>query len=68
MIAEAEGVREEFLNAARKCLIASIGPTTTETLKELGLVVDLEPEHPKMGHLVKVVMERGEALLPLKKR
>lgn len=68
MIAEAEEVREEFLNAARKCLIASIGPTTTETLKELGLGVDLEPEHPKMGHLVKVVMERGEALLPLKKR
>lgn len=62
-IAETEGSREAFLEAAKKCLIASIGPTTTETLQELGLRVDLEPEHPKMGHLVKTTLERGPDLL-----
>ena len=33
-------------------VVASIGPTTSETLRELDLPVDLEPEHAKMGHLV----------------
>jgi uroporphyrinogen-III synthase len=36
---------------ARSVIVASIGPTTTETLKAQGLPVDIEPEHPKMGHL-----------------
>lgn len=62
-IAEESVGREVFLGAARRCLIASIGPTTTEALQDLGFKVDLEPEHPKMGHLVKVALERGPDLL-----
>ena len=50
--AEAEGVRDAWLAAARKCVVASIGPTASETLELAGLPVDLQPEHPKMGHLV----------------
>lgn len=56
-VAEAEGVKEAWLNAARRCVIASIGPTATETLTSLGLPPDLEPEHPKMGHLVRAAAE-----------
>jgi uroporphyrinogen decarboxylase len=37
--------------------VASIGPTTSETLRELQLPVDLEPEHPKMGHLLTAAAE-----------
>lgn len=33
-------------------VVASIGPTTTETLRELDLPVDVTPVHPKMGALV----------------
>lgn len=46
--------REDALRAAlaRSVLVASVGPTTTETLRALDLPVDIEPEHPKMGHLV----------------
>jgi len=33
-------------------LIASVGPTTTETLADFGIVADFEPSHPKMGFLV----------------
>ena len=36
----------------------SVGPTTSETLREHGLQVDIEPEHPKMGHLVAAVAAR----------
>lgn len=46
------GLKEEWLAAARRCVIASIGPTASETLESLGLSVDVLPEHPKMGHLV----------------
>lgn len=46
------GLKEEWLAAARRCVIASIGPTASETLESLGLSVDVVPEHPKMGHLV----------------
>lgn len=53
----AEIGRETDLRAALagKTVVGSIGPTTTETLREHGLPVDIEPEHPKMGHLVLAV-------------
>ena len=52
-------LRREF----RRMVIASIGPTTSETLRENKLPVDLEPEHSKMGHLVAAAAERGNQLL-----
>lgn len=51
-ISQRMGLRDEWLNAARRCVIGSIGPTATETLEGLGLRPDLEPSHGKMGHLV----------------
>jgi len=33
-------------------MIASVGPTTSETLEEFGFKADFEPSHPKMGFLV----------------
>ncbi|SIO65926.1 uroporphyrinogen-III synthase [Singulisphaera sp. GP187] len=53
----AEMGRETELRAALtdQTVVGSIGPTTTETIRELGLTVDLEPEHPKMGPLVATV-------------
>ncbi|REK07501.1 MAG: uroporphyrinogen decarboxylase [Planctomycetota bacterium] len=47
-------------------MIASIGPTTSEALREFGLHVDLEPEHPKMGQLV-AAAARGAAELARQK-
>ncbi|MBL8850035.1 MAG: uroporphyrinogen-III synthase [Planctomycetaceae bacterium] len=60
------GVRDEWLAAANRCVIASIGPTASETLRESGLAPDLEPSHPKMGHLVKETCERAAVLLAAK--
>jgi uroporphyrinogen-III synthase len=44
-------------------LVASIGPVTSETLRGLGIAVDLEPSHPKMGLLVKETADRSAELL-----
>lgn len=52
-MADAEGVRDEWLAAASKCVIASIGPTASETIQSYGLPVDIEPAHGKMGTLVR---------------
>jgi uroporphyrinogen-III synthase len=53
----AEDSREAELRIAfNTCtVVGSIGPTTSETLRAHGLPVDIEPEHPKLGHLVAAV-------------
>jgi uroporphyrinogen-III synthase len=61
-IAEEMGVREKLRAALRNVVIASIGPATSETLQNLGLPVDLETSHPKMGILVKEAAEQSAAL------
>lgn len=58
----------EWLDAARRCVIASIGPTASEALSEAGLPPDLEPTHPKMGHLVVETCEQAARLLESKRR
>jgi uroporphyrinogen-III synthase len=58
-VAANEGKEADLRSALTKSVIvASVGPTTTETLKAQGLAVDIEPEHPKMGHLA-VALARG---------
>lgn len=66
-MAEAEGVREKWLAAASKCVIASIGPTASETIQSYGLAADLEPTHGKMGTLVRETSEQAATLLACKR-
>ncbi|MFI5309551.1 MAG: uroporphyrinogen-III synthase [Polyangiales bacterium] len=59
-VASTMGARDTLLSALRtRVVVASIGPVTSEALVEHGLRADIEPEHPKMGHLVKALAERG---------
>lgn len=62
-IANKMGKREELQAGFRKIFVASIGPSTTETLAGLGVTADMEPSHPKMGILVKEAAERSAQLL-----
>ena len=55
--------KDEWLAAARKCVVASIGPTASERIVECGLPVDVQPEHPHMGHLVRESLEVAPQLL-----
>jgi uroporphyrinogen-III synthase len=48
-------------------VVASIGPTTSERLREHGIVPDLEPAHPKMGFLVSEAAERSAEMLQRKR-
>lgn len=51
-VARQLGLEKPFRSGVARTLIASIGPTTTETLRELGFEEPFEPSHGKMGHLV----------------
>lgn len=51
-IADKEGLVETLRDRLARMLIVSVGPTTSETLRDLNLRVDVEPEHPKMGPMV----------------
>ena len=57
----------EFMEGMKKALVCSIGPTTTETLRENGISVDYEPDSPKMGNLVREVARRSAVLLAKKR-
>lgn len=62
------GLDAERLRAAfQHVLVGSIGPVCSTALHEHGLAPDLEPQHPKMGHLVAEVANRGRALLRVKR-
>ncbi|HEX3724750.1 MAG TPA: uroporphyrinogen decarboxylase [Pirellulales bacterium] len=51
-IAEQLKLGGELRRGMARTLIASIGPTTSETWQEFEFRVDVEPEHSKMGQLV----------------
>jgi uroporphyrinogen-III synthase len=57
------GIEQEFKSALNRALVASIGPIASETLRENGIRVDIEPSHPKMGFLVKETAERSASLV-----
>jgi len=51
-VASEQGVEKPFREAFQKLVVCSIGPTSTEAIRESGFSVDFEPSHPKMGQLV----------------
>ncbi len=53
--------------ALSRMLVASVGPTTSERLREYGIAADLEPSHPKMGYLVSETAEQSSGILQRKR-
>lgn len=66
-LAYKKGMEDELRLAFRRLVIASVGPSTTEALREFELDADVQPEHAKMGLLVKEAATRSNALLQLKR-
>jgi uroporphyrinogen-III synthase len=66
-IAAEAGLEESVLNHLRKMAVASIGPTTSETLEDAGIQPDITPTHPKMGFLVKETAEQAHAVIERKR-
>jgi len=62
-IAEELLLTDRVLAGLRRMVVASIGPTTSEELRQRGIHIDLEPSHPKMGFLVREAAEQASELL-----
>jgi len=66
-VAREENVDQRLPQALGRLLVGSIGPVCSEALENLGLRVDLEPDHPKMGHLISALGQRARLLLQAKR-
>ena len=63
------GVADALRDALRgRTVVGSIGPITTGALQHHGLEPDLQPEHPRIGHLVAEIARRTPELLERKRR
>jgi uroporphyrinogen-III synthase len=67
VVAAEEGVEAEVRTALAKGVVASIGPVCSDALRAENLAPDVEPSHPKMGHLVKEAAARSLAILAAKR-
>ena len=67
-VAEQIGLTAEFHEALHGVVVASIGPTTSQQLRNCDLPADLEPGHPKMGPLVVETAEKAAPLLDRKRK
>jgi uroporphyrinogen-III synthase len=67
-IAREMNLEQELRRSFARILVGSIGPMTSEELREQGLSADFEPAHPKMGFLVNEAAERGAVMLEEKRR
>jgi uroporphyrinogen decarboxylase len=67
-VAAREGLLERVRERWPELVVASIGPTTSETLRDAGLSVDVEPEHAKMGSLVVAAARRSGEMRVHKQR
>ena len=59
---------DRVLAGLQRMVVGSIGPTTSEELRQRGIPIDLESSHPKMGYLVREAAEQAADVLRAKKR
>jgi uroporphyrinogen-III synthase len=65
-IAQDTNCEEAVRSALKQMMIASVGPTTSETLAEFGITADFEPSHPKMGFLINEAAANAARILASK--
>ena len=66
-IAARMGLAEQVRGGLAQAVVGSIGPDTSETLRQHELPIDFEPEHSAMGHLVAAAADRAGGLLASKR-
>ncbi|MCG3773541.1 MAG: hypothetical protein JW395_0349 [Nitrospira sp.] len=62
-VLEKDGKAAPFRASLKNMVVASIGPTASERLRQHDWPIDLEPSHPKMGILVKECGEQASRIL-----
>ena len=68
LLAREMGFADEVRRTLNSVVVASIGPMTSEELRQNGLPVDMEPSHPKMGFLVNEAAAKAGEILREKRR
>lgn len=66
-VAAETGHEKSLRKALSETVVASIGPTCSDALRQNGISVDFEPSHGKMGHLIAEAAEKADELLKEKK-
>jgi uroporphyrinogen decarboxylase len=66
-LADAEKIGDAVRRGFARMAIGSIGPVCSEQIRAYGLSVDFEPEHSKLGHLVREAATRATSLLAAKR-
>ena len=66
-LADDLGLLDAVMAASRQMMIGSIGPTSSDALRELGFPVDFEASPPKMGILVSRAAEVAHEVLDRKR-
>jgi uroporphyrinogen decarboxylase len=67
-MSEADGLADALRQGFRHAVVASIGPVCSRELRSRNLEVDLEPAHPKLGHLIKEAATRAAEILNRKRQ
>ncbi len=67
-IAREMNFEQQVREGLARIVVGSIGPVTSEELREQGITPDFEPVHPKMGFLLNEAGQRGRLLLDEKRR
>src|SRR5271168_3915662 len=62
-LAEAEGIGDAVKRGFARMAVGSIGPVCSEQIRAYGLRVDFEPEHSKLGHLVREAAAQAASIL-----
>jgi uroporphyrinogen decarboxylase len=66
-VAQRIGLGRALRAGLQRCVVASVGPTTSEALRAHGLPVDVEPAHARMGQLVLALAARARGVLEAKR-
>jgi uroporphyrinogen-III synthase len=66
-IARQLNIDAEVRQGLASMAVASIGPTTSDELRQQGIAIDIEASHPKMGFLVRDAAERVADVLRTKR-
>src|ERR1700678_3936872 len=66
-LAEAEGIGDSVKRGFARMAVGSIRPVWSEPIRPYGLFVDFEPEHSKLGHLIKEAAAQATLILVAKR-
>jgi uroporphyrinogen decarboxylase len=66
-VAESLDLAAQVRQGLARAVVGSIGPATSDTLRELELPVDFEPSHGKLGQLVQAAAEDAPGLVRRKR-